>query len=680
MTPDGKEAWTASNQAHYRGHSVLALPDGYQLTLTWDSVQIGGASYPAKVQATVTLRDHSLLTGWRIHVQNQGPASVGDVVFPLVSSVKQLGRDSADDVLIYPSRQGLAFPDPLKNLPGWKQLYPSSWLAMQFMAYLDDRAGFYFAAHDPNGNIKAFAWEPKVWNGSLNIVHYPPLQFGAGFLLPYEVVLGAFTGDWSTAADLYKDWARRQPWAQVRPEEKRTPAWLAGIGVGAEYFTGWPAQDLRWRQKDELFQAFKSLIPNARQHQETFALPSVLRVFGWERGGIWSSGDYFPALGDWAKFDELVGVLHGIGARLWLFVDAQALEVDAEPWATGEAQSSALRDKDGKPVVRLEPGFPEPHALMDPGTAYWQEKLKEYVVTLVKRGVDLVQLDGLPWRSPMPCYDVNHGHPPGLGGSWQTSAWLNLLASVRRTAQSASTGVALSGEGGAEVYIPYLDVYHSRDTWQVEQEIQSGARVPIPLFQYVYGNRIFVIAMHNAPLNLRTSAFNRYGFARALTWGSVPYYSGLQILQSPSLDRETLAYVKRIAEARSTYLRPFLLEGQMARPLRLVSPTTDVRSDWQYLPGAQTPVTFQLQVPALQHSVWRAPDGSLAFLFTNISNGPVSIDFPIELEPYGIERGKTYQVTLWRNGDPQPLSWPPVSGFSILVHPLEIVSLTLASQ
>src|SRR5438046_210225 len=104
--------------------------------------------------------------------------------------------------------------------------YPG-YTTAQFLAYFNDRAGLYLACQDSSGLIKLIKpvhHEPGIRLGMAHVGDWP--QNGER-QLEYQVVLGAFTGDWYAAAELYRSWSLKQPWAQTPLTARQdVPDWL----------------------------------------------------------------------------------------------------------------------------------------------------------------------------------------------------------------------------------------------------------------------------------------------------------------------------------------------------------------------------------------------------------------------------------------------------------------------
>jgi hypothetical protein len=321
------------SHSYYMGYSLNQSTNEVEITLEWNRIWLENyGEYPAIVSASIKVSDGSQFASFSLKIDNSGSAAIEEICYPFIWEASKLGSSSSDDALVVPDENGRLFYNPSENLTWWGQTYPSGFCNMQFMAYYDTYAGFYFATYDKDANTKSFFWQKSegfgVWIG---ITHYPTIDFGSSFTLSYDVVLGAFTGDWHTAADTYRNWAYEQWWTQ---EHNKPPTWLQETAVSKD-FSCYSINE--WRNK-----TFDECLQKTLQHQSYFNLSSLLFLWGWEKGGAWSYGDYFPPYEGWNKFDTLVQGVHNANTRLWLPIGAQGILNNSEPWENGSAKSKTL--------------------------------------------------------------------------------------------------------------------------------------------------------------------------------------------------------------------------------------------------------------------------------------------------------------------------------------------------
>lgn len=641
--------------SYYQGYSISKSSAEVCLAFYWSKVWLEGyGEYPACVKVYVSVHEDSPFARLSIQIRNYGSASFEEVAFPVIIEVSQLGKESTDDFLVVPDENGRLFNNPLANLNWWGQTYPSGFLNMQFMAYYGKEAGFYIATYDSEGNEKFFYWcRQDLSRANIGIVHYPTIGFGQDFNLTYDIVLGVFDGDWHTAANLYKEWAGKQWWCA----QKDTPAWLASIAVSKDvYLYGW---------KGDVNKTFAEGVSNVKEHQDYFKLPTLVLLWGWEKRGAWSAGEYFPPYEGWENFDKMIGEIHESNSRVWLFLSACSIITESEQWKNNTAKDYALVEEDGSYKITSGPDMAWEYVEMCPCTDYWRNTLKSYILILVEHGVDLIQFDGFPWCGPSRCYNASHNHPMGLRGNLWARAWIDILNDIKREARRLNPEIAFSGEGGAEIFIPFLDAYHSRDSWALEygDNVIEGASV-IPLFRYVYNDRLVMIGEHNLALAefLGASSHNALGLARILTWGEIGSYNLPASIFDPIADKPLIDYMKRIGEARASYARIFLLSSTMIKPQEIFSPQISV-------------VTEQHRVfntMAVQYSAWKSADNRIGYILTNIWSQTCTINICLNLTEHGlIEPCFAYYV---RNGEYYDLGFvSSLFNSTFSIDPLEIL-------
>ena len=109
-------------------------------------------------------------------------------------------------------------------------------LSLQCIAlYRESGPGIFLSADDPAGFVKRFcAFGGAEGRLGIEVVHLP--QGGSTgerrYEPAYRVGLGAFEGDWFTAAERYRKWALKQPWAaEARLRANTVEAWAAETGL-----------------------------------------------------------------------------------------------------------------------------------------------------------------------------------------------------------------------------------------------------------------------------------------------------------------------------------------------------------------------------------------------------------------------------------------------------------------
>ena len=185
-----------------------------------------------KITCTVRLPADSLLSYWRITVQNNTPYAVRALLYPVVRATSVLGDSAEDDVFVSGMMGGQMIRKPGESFARYPGLdvirsqHPGL-MSIQMQAFYDDTAGLYVATQDATGSIKAFNTALADGVLDMTVEHNHNETPGLDYELPYDTVLGVFHGDWYTAADIYREWAHKQHWcAQKTSERDDLPRWV----------------------------------------------------------------------------------------------------------------------------------------------------------------------------------------------------------------------------------------------------------------------------------------------------------------------------------------------------------------------------------------------------------------------------------------------------------------------
>ena len=293
------------------------------------------------VRVRVRVPAQGALSFWRLEVENHSPLAIISADFPGFALPQVLGSQPDDTCVILPQathsqrfwnlpeefRYLRSAPPPTQsgktgkpaNKPAWPFVLGVGSVpdVVQMMACYDSQAGLYLATHDPQPNVKRLAIEGlDDATLRLRIEHVRPWEFGSNFTLGYDTVIGVFHGDWTAAADLYRDWAVQQPWCAqgTLAKGKDTPVWLTRHPIylrlvlehpyaGKERGTAWKDvhKELRtaWKDVPEILEQFKRAYPdlydNAIVHFVDFDKGGFWQGFYNERWPAWMGDDVFAA-------------------------------------------------------------------------------------------------------------------------------------------------------------------------------------------------------------------------------------------------------------------------------------------------------------------------------------------------------------------------------------------------
>jgi hypothetical protein len=584
------------------------------------------------VECRFRTEPNSPLIFGRIAVRNDSGHALTGTRFPALAWPKQLGASPEREFLVLPRNDGCLIQSP-GNI-GWlpSASYPGS-ASMQFLAHYDDTAGLYAASYDSQCFTKNFGIERRGNVFRLAMTHRPAIQSRGDWQTEYDVVIGTFRGDWQTAADIYKQWALKQPWCRrtlaQRVASGDVPHWLAEPSLFYAY-------SLRGEVEPRKIGNRLPTVPaQAEAWRELLGGPTTFMLMSWEKKGAWVAPDYFPPFGGEKDFGAATAALHAQGHHTLVFLsglkwtlrklmkpDMEMLDDTAEFERHGAA--SAICGPDGWPQKY---GNPDPdksvgtgeHAQICPATALAREMLLGAALECQRLGIDCVQADQIVGGGMPPCYSTKHGHPPG-GGNWCAAALYKLFADIRREAKKRDRNFAWAMEEPGEFFIPVLDTYHARDYAQGRWPRDGAGVIGVPLFTHVYHEFMHGYGGDSCAVSTQPSPTALYQQAMNLVCGKAP---GVAVWTRSYDPKATDAAQARLLRGHVDLwrgpAREFLVFGQRMAAKPLDVPTVRGRF---YTGGDRKP--RELDVPAVLHSQWRSPAGDEAAVFACVANEPVS--------------------------------------------------------
>jgi len=668
--PDGANSFVQNGNTRSFVGTISTSAREAALVLTWKGLQLyGKLDLPnVTVVARISVRVDSPLSFWTLTASGLGTNSIVSIDYPFISGVGKLGQADEDDVLLLPQLKGTLFHNPTANLTQpTGSFYPSGYASMQMLAYYDRTSGFFVASDDSQGYTKDL-WFGKSGSpaGDFTINAH---SFLSGVpadtvTLPYNMIVGAAQGDWYSAADAYRSVAVRQPWAQ-QSRGKTASTWLHDMPL-----TRWECTHGCAGQPERTYAQF---VQDMWQSRQDFGSSGISQLVGWEKYGAWVEGDYLPPQEGWSNFDALVQALRP--GKLWLAPSPLFLDTATDLYRSGTMSASTMLDQQGKPLTMPTAGVAGGQwVYMDFSTEPWRQQTIDTYTTLARHGADLIQFDSGMVMGPQDCYNPAHSHTGGKGGNWQTQAWISLAQSIAAAVSAANPGATLSAEQPSEVYLPYFSLHYGSAVNQIENQPVPAYQEPVPLFQYVYHDSL-VFADFMSPPVLDGSLF-RLALARDLTWGQLPTY-GINVYPD-SLGQDAQAYLRTAITVRTTYAKKYLADGVMLPAPEISSPLTPVTwIVWSENNRQQT-----AQYPSIQHSAWRASDGNVGIVLTNITPASVPISLPLTYSRLGLAGGAAYSVEVNDGTSTSVLDSSLVkdSTYSLTLKPSQILLVELKSK
>lgn len=587
-------------------------------TITLEYKGIGALPVDARVMIRCPL-DESL-TYWSLEMKNQTASWIGHIQFPVIEIPfdDPANRESshilwsqADGALagpVEPTRAGDPFWGGWQiNRPEiWRSSnYPGQWISTQLMAYYNDAGGLYIACDDPTGLPKFIS--PLLENDgvTMGLGHYPGTSGPGETKLPYNVVLGTFHGDWYAAAEIYRDWASKQPFCAFKLGERTDyPKWITNSAVGITFpMRGQSDWDAPATVNPEYTPATNAL-PYLENLAKELDSPLMPIVFNWEHGGPWVQPDAFPPIGGEAAMNQFIQTAKKKGWHPVIYGDGlcwvtwqKNTTYDGIPYFHAHGGDKAVvRKWDGSLWEDIWPW--RKNYLACVGTERGRQMILDMTRKMSEFGPDVVQqFDQGP--GPKACYAKDHGHPP-VPGPWMAAAFDSLIKADIETARSVNPTVAMSCEGAPpETHLQNFQIWDARVS-------------TCPLYSFLYHE--YANGHEGFYTNRVDDEALRLSVARAIVTG---YLVNFTLRDKGRIEYDwdqtwtraipdqgaILDWAKRMNHFRRGIARNYLVYGRMLRPWT-VSNVTQRNFGW----GKE---------PLVQSATWQAPEGGIAVVLAN---------------------------------------------------------------
>jgi len=633
------------------------------LHLWWKNIKVADQVDALGVEVTVTVKQGDPLSRWRINVTNRSTVyGLWEVAFPILK-LQPIGAGSKTNYLTIPKCRGLVKDDPFNRKRGFSlgthkgSFWPGSW-DMQFNALYDDSSvGLYLAVEDGQGYAKRFYidQDPAVQVMTYKVGHLPAnMGYPAeDYTMTYDLCVGPFTGDWYDACQIYRKWAIKQQWCGKGPLLTRAdvPKWFKespmALKTSSAYgdrspqtvkalsdrivaFLDFVGMDMPidWYMWQQFFpdkascqrEGSTDRYPQDREHPSTNVHDGIYPVL--------------PALDSFAAACKQ---MEKAGGHVKAFVPAKLYDPglnENAPFAA-EAKPNQIFKKDGKSHWAWNGAC----WLMCYHTPWWQNRLKDEIVALVKNeGVHGMYFDTF-YGGYQQCFDARHGHSHG-GGNDMYLAARKLSEVVCGAMKQADSQTVATGEAPAETAIDLLDGFFLR--WPVWPDMA-------PLLATVYGDyipRCGSFLAPDAPGNgfyiQATSLFTagaQMGRLRFMQW----YDDWMKDFDAGSKYTHQMKFLRKLSHYwKADIGQRFLAYGQLLRPLEFAKPNpmpvSSYRDTAKYVKGL-------VSIPALASGVFGTHDGQLGVFVINVTDKPMEYSFELTPDRYPILSSAGYAVT-----------------------------------
>jgi len=587
---------------------------GATVRLAWNAVSIGGQQFPLEIQASLTPADPGVRWTGSVPNDPKNPFSIWSVSFPVIAA--PVYDDADSNRIVLPVRRGVLRPYGTQEPRASVALpYPGPSAKFQFMAPYGvvTKKGLYYGVEDGNGFSKVFhsTNEPERRSVVVRVEHLPADRAipGTGFTSPYEVVTTPLQGDWWTAARIYRNWWVQQVWASkgLLQDRKDLPDEFKNAPASLRFSTSKPSRTIANNV------AAGAAISDFLKRRPFFGIwyaPFGEKVGKSEEGLMDTGHGHVQPVSQ-----EVREALKTLADRdLSFLAYLQSMIYDAKFPGTpaediAQAQANATKDQRGGIIYY---GTEKPESgkyAMNRGSDWWQQRIMAMARVAVKSGFRGVYLDSFGKGEA-----ENFAKLPGqsAGGGNQ------VIADQRRMAQNILNAMhetdpdaVLSAEDPVEAF---------RDLVQVNLYALNSYNHYVPIYRTVWGDYSLGYGR-----NIRMTDATKDNIAemgRLFIDGDVLgrfFCDGSEKLwTNPEERAEEKRYLLKAANFL-THGIDHLRFGESLRPLELSVPETT------YTESAKADA---VTAPAVLNSVTRSHrDGSVAVVFTNISDNPVSFEW-----------------------------------------------------
>ena len=532
LDKDGKERKLYPYDAEFLG----AQPDKDKLTLKWRH---------ALAEVTVTVK----FTGakevdFRLAARNcSGTSRLFTVDFPRLSF--SLPGKAADCAVEIPWRRGRLIP--LSDLTVAKiQEYPGSSARFQLVSFYDKIAGkdgVCIRCEDARPQDKYFV---ETFIPAYDALNFRLRSFPKGRAVPgnsaeaeFSTRIGLFDGDWYDAAQIYRAWWLKQPFASRGPVWKNpdVPEFLKRAPLWLRFYTRQGTGDLpnralnrgkRWHEflPDVVF-------PATHYHYAVFS----------EENKIYPAAGYYGFCADiFPGLEEVVTELRKMNIRTNVFLQSSIVNQHDERNAI--LRDSAILDENGKMRNYLDVW-----QMCCRSEDVWLKRFLEMTDHVLNHGFYGVYIDTYGKRHVgKECMAATHGHDAGGGNANDQRKMGNL---IRERVKAKNRDFYIGGEACCEFTVDILD-YKLNAT--------NGYNHMIPLERALYGDHI---VSHGRVIRGNDALTDRRLIALDFVEGIIPG----RFFNDPPADPAERTFLRNVVDLTKQAL-DYNRFGKLLRPLR----------------------------------------------------------------------------------------------------------------
>lgn len=582
--------------------------DGNAFTLSWSGIAVGDEPGVLDVGVTVTLRKGDPFARFRTTIANRSKLYTAFyVTAPYVQGLAPPNGKPADDYLATPCFTGRLIRNPIEKgiLAKERRFQPNrSGHSMQFDAFYNDTNGLYLGCFDGDQNLKRYVMEATPDGGLCwGVVHVPNNMKTVPqiWTVPYDTVIRTFRGDWYDAARIYRGWALQQTWTAEGPIHQRagTPTWFKEIDE-------WMMRNFTHHKGIEYDPIVKDVLAGC-------SVGHYSGGFGKHGHQLIDTPDRFPLKPGDVEFIQASTDNH---RPIMAYIQGICWDRESPSYKRENGNEHSVRNFYGKRVVwdfSANKNVGRICAIAQPGDV-WGRSLGATVEQMAAARMRAAYLDSNNHAGTYMNFNPNYGADVG-GGNDYIQANRKMMREIKARARKVDPGFCFSAESFWEGNMAELDAYLVCNT--TYQFLESDQVTAIPLAHAVYHDHTIMYCSWVGRHDLQEDDAKGYvaKFAQTLVWGVKPGWNQPHFMTAMR-NKEIAIEVGRKRYAMYRAAKPYLLYGDMLRPPAYATPSKKMDLRWY---RAWSERYYNIKLPAVLSSLWRAPDGSVGLVLYNIS-------------------------------------------------------------
>ncbi|MBE6397530.1 MAG: hypothetical protein E7046_11060 [Lentisphaerae bacterium] len=554
------------------------------------------------------------------------------------------------------------------RLPDWKNAKPGEtvsgcgpfFIGFRFMAALDESADCWYidqrgdARLRPTRYVFSNGTKPHTLRLSAGCIAPVEPRFRRAGTLPFGGEIRRFRGGWYQAAAFYRDWVKTQDWF-IRAKSRNfgklrdMALWMWNRGRSSE------------------------VAPQVEMFMEKTGLPVALDWYWWHEIPYDTSYPYFwPPREPIADFRAMIARLKSKGAYVQTYTNGMLWDCNA-PGYEKDGLKEALIRRDGSVKTTVFNIFTKANNGWMCGQApVFQSKIRKLARELSASGLDGLYIDMIANCAYCDCWSETHGHQRG-GGRAVADGYRGLFQAVK----AENPDMQLSSEEAGEGFIDLVDSMII--LYACYERLGCGTAPTVdmpPVFQAVYHGSVALFGSYSV-IDGITPWDEKWGvrppideakwagkfkdqfaceFARGVVYGLQPCVH--KVLPVHLTDPKWATDWKFVEDTAKFYHdnREYLFDGEMRDPgvIRCDTAPVDFFIRGSYTPEEKFKTCRQEALPAVFHSVWKAPDGRIAAVVVNRTR---------ETRRFSLET-----PDIRAEGVLPPLSWKKIQAVGVSFH------------